>query len=120
MQTKWVSGRRFTEADDPDRVRIPWTPPDFISYQDPLKRREKLRVEKLDISRFRFESGHAEEESFASVVHGVFTDKECAQFIDAINKKVSCGVVTTCVLLRWLVLDFFIAEMCITCMSVVK
>ena len=98
MQTKWVSGRRFTEADDPDRVRIPWTPPDFISYQDPLKRREKLRVEKLDISRFRFESGHAEEESFASVVHGVFTDKECAQFIDAINKKVSCGVVTTCVL----------------------
>ena len=38
-------------------------------------------------------SGHdlAEEQSFASVIHGVFTEKECAQFIDAINKKVSCG-----------------------------
>ena len=96
MQTNWVSGTRFSEEDDPDRVRIPWTPPAFMSYQDPVKRRERLRVEKLDLSRFtrfKFKTTHNEQQSFASVVHGVLTEKECAQFIDAINKKVSSGLI---------------------------
>jgi len=82
--TRWHVHQRFTAEDDPDRTRLPWRPPKFVSYTDPASQKavaEELRLPKdLDAV-----PGYGQ--SFARVVRNVLSAAHCAELIASANVK---------------------------------
>lgn len=80
-RTGWVPGQVFSNSrDDPDRTRDPWTAPSFLRQEDPVVRRNAVRVQELNIpgwSSFRF----------ARVLRGVLREEECAALLANVNEK---------------------------------
>lgn len=79
----WVPGQHFEEADDPDRTRLPWSPPEFVTKKDPISQRAKTTVEHIDFPGL----ANLADGSFARVVHGVFDADDCLELINAVNTK---------------------------------
>lgn len=73
----WRHGQRFTDEDDPDRMREPWTAPGFV--EEPIS---ETWVEELPIPEELARIG-----AFARVVHDVLSERECAELISSINQK---------------------------------
>eukprot|EP00930_Biecheleria_cincta_P086618 TRINITY_DN75886_c0_g1_i1.p1 TRINITY_DN75886_c0_g1~~TRINITY_DN75886_c0_g1_i1.p1 ORF type:complete len:283 (-),score=37.97 TRINITY_DN75886_c0_g1_i1:92-940(-) len=73
----WKSGQRFSESDDPDRMREPWTAPGFV--KEPAA---ETSVGELAIPEKLARAG-----SFARVVHGVLSESQCAELISSVNRK---------------------------------
>mmetsp|Transcript_23060 Transcript_23060/g.41649 ORF Transcript_23060/g.41649 Transcript_23060/m.41649 type:complete len:284 (-) Transcript_23060:26-877(-) len=78
VKTGWQNGQRFTEEDDPDRMRIAWKAPKFIAEMKP----PETEVEELPLPEHMRARG-----SFARVVYGVLSEKQCAELISRINVK---------------------------------
>jgi len=76
-ETGWRRGQTFCEQDDPDRMSLGVGIPDSISKCDPEERRESLKM--TDVYR--------KGASFARIVEGVFTEKQCKELIAMTNKK---------------------------------
>jgi len=82
--TGWHVNQRFTAEDDPDRTRLPWRPPKFVSYKDPALQEavaEELRLPE-EVSKT---PGYGQ--SFARVVRNVLDEKNCAELIASVNAK---------------------------------
>lgn len=77
----WRFGQFFAAKDDPDRVREPWEPPDFM-MTDPSALRARTFVEELALPESERRRG-----SFARVVHGVLDEPECAAVLARVNAK---------------------------------
>lgn len=73
----WTHGQRFTDMDDPDRMREPWTAPGCV--EEPVS---DTWVEELPIPEKLARHG-----AFARVVHDVLSERQCAELLSSINQK---------------------------------
>lgn len=74
--TGWHVNQRFTAADDPDRTRLPWVPPKFVSFRDP-------GAQKVDVEEMK----GPDHGSFARVVRNILSEEDCAALIASVNMK---------------------------------
>merc|ERR1712070_1297787 len=77
----WRFGQFFSSKDDPDRIREPWHPPEFMT-KDPFSLQARIRVEELQLPQSEQQRG-----SFARIVHGVLSEPECAAVLAQVNRK---------------------------------
>eukprot|EP01049_Picozoa_sp_SAG25_P007937 SAG25_NODE_679_length_5963_cov_10.036835_5_plen_221_part_00 len=89
----WRPDQVFAAADDPDRTRLAWTPPDFLSEKDPRSQADKTVCEEL--TERVCHRGHTQPSSsaartpvsFARVVRNVLEPAECAALLRCVNAK---------------------------------
>eukprot|EP01047_Picozoa_sp_COSAG01_P080741 COSAG01_NODE_15817_length_1296_cov_9.121136_1_plen_324_part_00 len=89
----WRPDQVFAPADDPDRTRLAWTPPDFLSEKDPRSQADKTVCEEL--TERVCHRGHTQPSSsaartpvsFARVVRNVLEPAECAALLRCVNAK---------------------------------
>jgi len=82
--TDWHVNQCFTAKDNPDRTRVSWRPPKFVSYKDPALQEavaEELRLPRDAEVTPGFQS------SFAQVVRNVLDEEDCAELIASVNAK---------------------------------
>ena len=83
----WYVGQRFSEADDPDRMKEAWEAPMFVATKDPVSQRPRTTVEELQLPEGCRAKRSTSAPSFARVVHNVLEPRECAEVLAAVNKK---------------------------------
>lgn len=85
----WSPMQRFTQEDDPDRMRMAWTAPSFVSMADPAIQAKATVAEEIVLPEHRGPgtSHRQRNHSFARVVHNVLTPSQCAEMLRAVNTK---------------------------------
>lgn len=78
-QTDWQVNQVFTSEDDPDRTRMPWSPPGFVRWKDPAL--QETEVEELSLAT------DGDPQSFARVVRHVLDEEDCAALLASVNAK---------------------------------
>eukprot|EP00656_Telonema_subtile_P058100 TRINITY_DN9737_c0_g2_i2.p1 TRINITY_DN9737_c0_g2~~TRINITY_DN9737_c0_g2_i2.p1 ORF type:complete len:200 (+),score=28.77 TRINITY_DN9737_c0_g2_i2:129-728(+) len=72
---QWTSGQVFSTKQDPDRMREPWAPPEFL--QDLSTKQPVVTAQELVVPG----------EGFACVLRNVLTPSQCAALITSVNLK---------------------------------
>lgn len=83
--TGWTLHQRFTAKDDPDRMRMPWTPPKFLRFRDPAA--QHTVVSELMLPHRQRHCAAQYKQSFARVLQNVLDEEDCAALIASVNKK---------------------------------
>ena len=87
----WKPQQMFTAEDDPDRTRgFSWRVPKFVTEKDPIRQRDKLTVEEIDLESIGVDpkpNARWPYPSFARVVNNILEPEECEELLSSVNEK---------------------------------